>query len=93
MDTFQFSNAVCKVNYRELEHYLMITRRYAINVDIERDCPGSMRHSPGLLQQNLPSQHENDVRGLSRHIFQKKIFRKKFELRRYISENFENSHV
>ena len=65
-----FSNAVCQINYRELEHYLAITLRYAINRDIEGDCPGSLCHSPGLAQRkwNLPSQHENDVRGLSRHI-------------------------
>ena len=62
------SKVNCKVNYRELEHYLTITRRYAINVYIEKDCPGSMCHSPGLAQRNLLSQHENDIRGLSRHI-------------------------
>ena len=50
-----FSNAICKVDYIELEHYLTITRRYAINRDSEGDCPGSMCHSPGLAQRNLPS--------------------------------------
>ena len=56
-----FTNAVCKVNYRGLE-------RYAINGEIEEDCPGSMCHSPGLAQRNLPLQHENNIRGLSRHL-------------------------
>ena len=63
-----FSNAVCKVNYTELEHCLKITRRYAINVDIEGEFPGSMCHYPGLAQRNLPPQYENDIRGLSRHV-------------------------
>ena len=66
--TFSFSDAVCKVPHRELEHYLTISRRYAINADIEVDCPGSMCHSLGMAQQNLPSQHENDIRGLSHHV-------------------------
>ena len=65
---FSFSDAVCRVPHRELERYLTITRRCAINGDIEGDFPGSMRHFPGLAQPNLPSQPENDIRGLSRHI-------------------------
>ena len=68
-----FSNAICYVDYRELERYLTITRCYAINGEIERECPGSMCHSPGLAQRNLPSQHENDIRGLSDRILMKCI--------------------
>ena len=49
--------------------------------------------SPGFAQRNLPSQHENNIRDLSRHTLmlrrldysRRKIF-KKFELRRYFSE-------
>ena len=44
------------VDYRELERYLTITRCYAINEDIDRDCPGSMCHSPGLAQRKFSSQ-------------------------------------
>ena len=35
-----FSNAICKVDYRELEHYLMITRCYAIHRDIDGTVRG-----------------------------------------------------
>ena len=49
------SNAICKVDYRELERYLTITRCYAINEDIDGDFPRSMCHSPGLAQRSLPS--------------------------------------
>ena len=38
-----FSNAICKINYRELEYHLTISRCYAINRDIDGDCPGSKR--------------------------------------------------
>ena len=60
-----FSNAICKVDYRELEHYLTITRCYAINRDIDGDCPGSLCHSARLAQRNLPTQHTNRNRGLN----------------------------
>ena len=33
-----FSNAICKVDYKEMEHYLTIARFYAINRDIDGDC-------------------------------------------------------
>ena len=35
-----FSYAICKIDYRELEHYLTITRCYAINRDIVGDLSG-----------------------------------------------------
>ena len=60
------------VDYRELKNYLTINRRYAINVDIEGDCPASMCHSPGLDQRNLMSQHKKDLRGLSDHVVMKR---------------------
>ena len=47
----KFSNAICKVACRELQLYLTITRCYAINKDIDGDCPGSMCHSDRLAQQ------------------------------------------
>ena len=70
-----FSNAICKVDYRELEYYLTITRCYAINEDIDGDCPGSMCHSAGLTQRNLPVQHENRIRGLNDHLLVKRRVR------------------
>ena len=43
----------------------MITRCYAINGDIDGDCPGSMCHSAGLAQRNLPATQEARTKGLS----------------------------
>ena len=48
-----FSNAICKVIYRRLDHHLKIARGYAFKWDTERDGPGSMCHCPGLAQSNL----------------------------------------
>ena len=60
-----FSYAICKIDYRELEHYLTITRCYAINRDIDGDCPGSMCHSARLAQRNLPATRKKRNKGLS----------------------------
>ena len=59
------SNANCKIDYRELEQYLTITRCYAINRDIDGDCPGSMCHSASLAQRNLPATRKKTNKGLS----------------------------
>ena len=59
------SNAIGKVDYREVEHYLTITRCYAIHGDIDGDCPGSVSHSARLAPRNLPVRHENRNRGFS----------------------------
>ena len=64
MDKFRFL-MICKVDYRRLQHYWTITRCYAINGDIDGDCPESMCHSAGLEQHNLPAQHENRIGGVS----------------------------
>ena len=61
----EFSYAICKIDYRELEHYLTITPCYAINRDIDGDCPGSMCHSVRLAQRNLPRKHESERKGLN----------------------------
>ena len=60
-----FSYAICNIDYRELKHYLTITRCYAINRDIDGDCPGSMCHSARLAQRNLPTKHEIERKGLN----------------------------
>ena len=60
-----FSYAICKTDYRELKHYLTITRCYAINRDIDWDCPGSMCHSARLAQSNLPTKHESERKDLN----------------------------
>ena len=66
-----------KVDYRELEHYLTITRCYAINRDcrIDGDCPGSMCHPSGLAQCNFPAKNERTIRGLN----DEKVLRRRVE--------------
>ena len=52
---------IFKTDYRELEHYLC----YAINRDIDGDCPGSICHSARLAQRNFPTKHELERNGLN----------------------------
>ena len=73
---------------------MTITRCYAINRDIDGDCPGSMCHSARLAQRNPPAKHElakkslNDEKELKRRveIFWKFLF-SEFRLKNeYFSE-------
>ena len=56
---------IFKIDYRELEYYLTITRCYAINRDIDGDFPGSVCHSARMAQRNLPAEHEKTISALN----------------------------
>ena len=43
----------------QLMDHLTITRCYAINGDIDENCPGSMCNSARLTQSNIPATQKN----------------------------------
>ena len=47
---------------------MKITRSYAVDGDIEGDCPGNMCHSAGLSQSNPPTRKKRTIRMLGTNL-------------------------